>query len=271
MHLHLVREPSSDDVARYSDLRSSQQQDHFIAEGEKVVSRLLESTFHIDSIYLTPEHFDLKRSLIESHRQSEEIRVLLGSKAEMERIVGFPLHQGIMASARIPTSPDLSGLIALAPHPHLYVLLDQIADAENMGAIYRTALAMGATAIIVDRKSVSPWNRRSVRVSMGAIFHLPTVMVPELAASVHTLRDHGVRTYATTLSTSASDLRETPLGGDIGLVFGSEGYGVQPSVIAECEGEVTLPMPQSIDSLNVAVAQGVFLYEALRQRGLRAK
>lgn len=266
MQFTIVRSPAEHDLDHFKNLKRSRSHSNFIAEGEKVVVRLLESSLPIGSIYLTEEHFESKRALLEAHEQDSEIKVFIAKKGEMEEIVGFPLHQGILAACKVPPEPTLEELIQKTASPRLFIILDEIADSENMGSIYRTSLAMGATGVIVDPKSVHPWMRRSVRVSMGAMFSLPTISVSDLPSAITTLNNHNIPTYATTLSETAKPIWDNTLDGDIALVFGSEGYGVSKDVIRACKGELLIPMSQSVDSLNVSIAQGVFLYEILRQR-----
>jgi tRNA G18 (ribose-2'-O)-methylase SpoU len=265
MKFTLTYEPSHEKTTPFRDLKQPRAAGTFIAEGEKIVPRLLASEIEITTLYLTEEHFDEKRALIEAHVQEREAEVLIAPKEEMERIVGFPLHQGILASALIPKEKTLDELITSAK-PSLFIMLDEIADAENMGTLYRNSLALGATAVILDSKSVSPWHRRAVRVSMGAVLRLPTVTVDSLSDTVNFIRSKGIYTYAATLSEKAKPIWEFDMTNDTALIFGSEGYGIRKEVIQAADGEVIIPMSKVGDSLNVAVAQGMMLYEIKRQR-----
>ena len=135
-----------------------------------------------------------------------------------------------------------------------------------MGALYRTALALGVTAIIIDSRSTSPWLRRALRVSIGAAFHLPTVTVTTLTEAVSFLRLHNIPVYAATLGNNAKPVWECDLRSDVAIIFGSEGHGIRKEVIEASNGEVIIPMSNAVDSLNVGVAQGMVLYEVMRQR-----
>lgn len=260
--------PGAHEIAMYSDLRRHSSQSYFIVENEKVVSSLLASDIEIVSLYCTKEHFEAKREEVEKHKQTKPAKVFLAKKEDMSKIVGFGLHQGILASANTPKGKTLTEIMKKAAKPSLFVMLDEVTDAENMGALYRTALALHATAVIIDKKSTSPWMRRSVRVSMGAVFSLPTIKVQSLPQAIEELRSSGIKTFAATTSPAANTLYGSDLTGDVALMFGSEGHGIKPEVIAACDGEINLPMPNLVDSLNVAVAQGIFLYEVRRQRAL---
>jgi len=266
MKLIVNRNPSSHDLEIYKNLRDSKVGDHFIAESEKIVTRLLRSDLEIESLYLTEEHFNSKKDLIEFHIQRGECNIFIASKEEMSEIVGFKLHQGILAAGKIPKERELDVLIADSRKPLLFIVLDEVADAENMGAIFRTSFAMHATAVIIDNKSVSPWMRRAVRVSMGAIFELPVVTVESIPDCITLLREKNIATFATTLNDSAVPTWSCDLTKDTAIIFGSEGHRIKKEIIEICDREVTIPMRDNFHSLNVGTAHGIFLYEVLRQR-----
>ena len=145
--------------------------------------------------------------------------------------------------------------------------VDGLTSAENLGAVVRNCAAFRTQALFVGERSGSPWLRRAVRAGMGTIFTLPTVEQPSLVLALHALRDAGVRCVAAHPHARAGTLPEASLRDDCCLVFGSEGYGLSSDVLAACDEAVAVPMPPDIDSLNVAGAAAVFLYEANRQRG----
>ncbi|MEI8133929.1 MAG: RNA methyltransferase [bacterium] len=266
MNFTIRRQPSPEDVAVFADLKSPRRDGFFIAESEKIVIRLLSSKIEIDSLFLTEEYFQKNRSLLESHRQDTNAIVFIGDEGEMSRIVGFNLHQGILAHAKIPESIALDEYLTTLQQRALFVILDEVADAENMGAICRTALALNASALIIDSKSINPWSRRAVRVSMGAVFELPIIFVNSLRDSIAFLRDKGIKTYATVLSESATPIWECDLTQATAIVFGSEGHGIKDEIILNCDEKITIPMRDTIFSLNVSTAQAIVLSEVSRQR-----
>ncbi|HEY6171269.1 MAG TPA: RNA methyltransferase [Candidatus Kapabacteria bacterium] len=266
MTFRINTNPPQEKTSPFANLRLPREEGMFIAESEKVVVQLLESELEISSLYLTQEHFNEQQSRIEAHEQPGDAEILIAPKSEMESIVGYSLHQGILASAKIPKEQTLEELIVTSPKPQLYVILDEIADAENMGALYRTALALGVTAIIIDSRSTSPWLRRALRVSIGAAFHLPTITAPSLADAARFLKAQNIQVYAATLGKNSKPIWECDLRGDVAIIFGSEGHGIRKEVIEVSSGEVIIPMSNEVDSLNVGVAQGMVLYEAARQR-----
>ena len=162
--------------------------------------------------------------------------------------------------------------------------MDGLTSAENLGALVRNCVAFGVQALIVGETSSSPFLRRAVRNSMGTIFQLPVIELAKLgqrhqfttkphatkltlAECLKDLRGRGVRCIAAHPHTDKKFLSQADFSGDCCLVFGSEGDGISPAVLAACDEAVAIPMPPDVDSLNVGAAAAVFLYEAARQRG----
>jgi tRNA G18 (ribose-2'-O)-methylase SpoU len=166
----------------------------------------------------------------------------------------------------------------------LLVALDELSNAENLGAIARNAIAFGVQALIVGETCSSPFLRRAVRNSMGTIFQLPVVEVgtarcavrssqrddpaqKTLAQTLCDLRARGVRCIAAHPHADGKTLSQADFSGDCCIVFGSEGHGISKTVLENCNEAVAIPMANEVDSLNVGAAAAVFLYEANRQRG----
>ena len=266
MNFKVVTNPTPEDVRIFANLRSQKETKHFIAESEKVVVRLLLSKLEIISIYLTEEEFTASEELIAYHEQKTDCKIYIGSREEMEKIVGFSLHQRILAAAKIPKEKRLDEILQRAEKPLLFVILDEVCDAENIGAMIRTSFGMSATAIIIDQKSTSPWMRRAVRVSMGAVFELPILTVESIPNCIEYLKDNAIITFAATLSDLSIPIWSTDLKNNCAIVFGSEGHGIKKEIIKACEAEITIPMRDNIHSLNVGTALGIFLFEIMRQR-----
>lgn len=266
MNYRVITSPPAESISAYKNLKRARHDESFIAESEKVVLELLRSNLEITSLYLTQEHFDKHLPLIEAHVQETDALIYIAAKSDMETIVGYSLHQGILASAKIPAERSLDDILRLSAKPKLFLILDEIADAENMGALYRTALALGVTAIILDDKNTSPWLRRALRVGIGAAFSLPTVTAASLVDAIKQLRAHGIHVYAATLGEEAKPIWEYDLTQEIAIIFGSEGHGIRSELRSAADSEVIIPISQTVDSLNVAVAQGMMLYEVQRQR-----
>jgi tRNA G18 (ribose-2'-O)-methylase SpoU len=262
------------DLQPYRTLRrplDHQRSGIFVAEGEKVVRRLLESTLEVLTVLLTPEWLEEYRPLLE--RRSGNLLVFVAAKQLVEEIVGFHLHQGIMAVARIPQPLTLQEALARVRQPALLVAVDGLTNAENLGVLVRNCAAFDVDALLVGETSNSPYLRRAVRNSMGTVFSLPVVHLASLADSLHELKSrHSVRVVAAHPRAERIGLHQASMTGDCCIVFGSEGEGISTSVLAACDDLVAIPMQEGVDSLNVASASAVFLYEVQRQRsGLRLR
>lgn len=235
----------------------------FVAEGSAVVRRLLESSLAIVSLLLTPEWLKDFEELIRQRPTPPDLFV--ADKQLLEQIVGFPLHQGAMAVARVPSPVAFEDLIARCAGSLLLVALDGMTNAENVGLVVRNCAAFGAHGIIVGETSSSPYLRRAVRNSMGTVFRLPVISSRNLA---ETLRDLSLRFRVQTIAahpgarhSALEGFRVTP---KCCIVFGSEGDGISQGVLEACTDRVAIPMAGGVDSLNVASASAVFLYAATR-------
>ncbi len=256
------------ELAPYRTLRQVDEHEQagiFVATNAKVVQRLLASRFGVISVLLTKEWFAAIESALRS-RVEDEIIVYIGDKVLLEKITGYHVHQGALAVGKILAQPNIDTLLASSSRPLLVAAVEGIASAENLGAIVRSCAAFGAHFLIVGETCVSPFQRRSVSGSMGSIFELPIVRSENLLATISRLRAHGVRCLATDLSPDAKKLSAVDLCGDVCFVFGAEGPGLSDAVISACDEIVEIPMPSHMNSLNVAAAAAVFLYEAVRQR-----
>ena len=236
----------------------------FVAEGEKVVRRLLESPFTVLSLLLPEKWFRELDSLIQA--RPEEIQVFVAEKPLLETLTGFSMYQGLLAVGIVPPLPTLEEIVARSPQPRLLVAADGLTSAENLGALVRNCAAFSAQALIIGETCSSPFLRRAVRSSMGAIFQLPIIEVTSLTHALGDLRARGNRCIAAHPHADGQTLSQADLRGDRCLVFGSEGYGISPAVLAACDEAAAIPMPHTVDSLNVGSAAAVFLYEAMRQR-----
>jgi tRNA G18 (ribose-2'-O)-methylase SpoU len=265
-----VREIESLDLpvlAPYRTLR--QQADHyrdrlFVAEGDKVVRRLLETDLTIVSVLMPAEFLEGLRPGLEA--RPEDIDVFLVPRKELEVLTGFELYQGLLACARMPEPIPLDVLIARAPRPRVLVAADTMANAENMGAMVRNAAAFGAGGLLIGETCVNPYMRRSVRTSMGALFQLPVVEVVSMVDALRELKRQGFRCVAAHPHTDRRLLPDATLVGDCCVVLGSEGKGLTPEVLEACDEWVSVPMQAGVDSLNVGAAGAVFFYEVWRQR-----
>lgn len=241
------------------------QQGIFVAEGEKVVRRLLESRFSVISVLLPEKWVRELDPLLQA--RVEAIQVFVAEKPLLETLTGFSMYQGLLAVGKVPPLPTLLDIVARSPQPRLLAAADGLSNAENLGALVRNCAAFNAQALIVGETCSSPFLRRAVRGSMGAIFQLPVVESSSLTQALRDLRARGIHCIAAHPHVDGRTLSECNLARDCCITFGSEGYGLSPAVLAACDEAVAIPMSPTVDSLNVGSAAAVFLYEANRQRG----
>ena len=215
---------------------------------------------------LLPEKWflDLEPLLL---KRPEEVQVFVAEKELLETLTGFSMYQGLLALGKVPAQVPLEEVVARSRAPRLLAAVDGLSNAENLGALIRNCAAFGVQALIADESSCSPFLRRAVRSSMGTVFELPIVEILELSETLQTLRAKGIRCVAAHPHANNHTLPQTDLTGDCCLVFGSEGYGISPAVLASCDDAAAIPMAPLVDSLNVGSAAAVCLYEANRQRG----
>jgi tRNA G18 (ribose-2'-O)-methylase SpoU len=269
LHIQPLKTLDPPELEPYRTMK--RQQEHrarqiFVAEGEKVVSRLLASPFFVESIILPPNWFEKLRPLLEARK--EEVQVYLAERDFLEKLVGFTMYQGLLAVGRVPKTITLEGLLEGSRRPMLFAAAEGIHDALNMGALVRNCAAFGAQGLIVGETSSSPFLRRAVRNSMGAIFTTPILEVGNLAETLMALRKRGVRCLAAHPHADQRMLPQADFRSDCCVVFGNEGLGLTARVLEACDEPVAVPMQNGVDSLNVGSAGAVFLYEAARQRGL---
>jgi tRNA G18 (ribose-2'-O)-methylase SpoU len=260
----LIPVPSLDDprVAPYRNLKDrdlARDGDRFIAESEQLVRRLLASTVRAESLLVADKRLpDLAPVL------PNDLPVYVAPAAVVNEIVGFQFHSGVMAVGVRPPSPALDDVLAGKPRATL-VVCPEVEKTDNLGALIRIAAAFGADAMLLGPRCCDPFFRQSVRVSMGTVFHLPIVRSPDLDRDLHHLRDDlGVELIATVLDDSAEPLDRAPRAPKLALLLGNEAQGLPPDIVRLCHRRVTIPMQLGTDSLNVAVAAGVFLYHFTR-------
>jgi len=268
LHIQNIESLDQPGLELYRTLRRSEEHERagvFVATNAKVVQRLLASDFPLLSVLLTPTW--LERLEPQLRARPEDILVYVAEKKIVEAISGYQVHQGAFAAAKIPPSPGFEELLAASPPPLLLAAVESISSAENLGAVIRNCVAFGVHFLIVGETCCSPWLRRSVSSSMGAIFSQPLVRTDNLVKTLNELRARGVRCLAAHPQPGSKKLSTVDLRGDCCVVFGAEGPGLTGAVLAACGDAVEIPMPPGVDSLNVASATAVFLYEAQRQRG----
>lgn len=230
--------------------------DRFLAEGELATRRLLASDYPVDSVLAAEKHVGDLALLLRPG-----VPLLAAPEAVVSGIVGFPFHSGIIGCGR--RKPPVS-LDEVAPRWNgsvTLVVLPEVTNTENLGALLRISSAFGVDAVILGPRSCDPFYRQAIRVSMGEVFRLTLVRSADLEADLARLRDvWGVELAATVLDDGAEPLAAATRPERLALVFGNEAQGVRPEHLVLCGRHITIPMKLGTDSLNVAVAAGIFLY-----------
>jgi tRNA G18 (ribose-2'-O)-methylase SpoU len=260
------------ELAPYRTMRwqnEQRQQGIFVAEGEKVVRRLLDSDYEIVSLLLPEKWFHQYSDLL-AKRPEPNIQVFTAEKEILEKLTGFSFYQGVLAVARVPKAITLEEILqrtSRQKNPRLFVALDEVSNAPNLGGLIRTCAAFNVDALIAGETCCSAWLRRSVRSSMGTIFKLPIVESVRLLESIQKLKRAGVRIIAAHAHANERRVSQADFTGDCVIILGSEGHGISKEVLELCDEQVIIPMQNEVDSLNVGTAGAIFLYEAGRQRG----
>jgi tRNA G18 (ribose-2'-O)-methylase SpoU len=263
----LISVDSLDDprLAAYRNLKDrelARDGQRFIAEGEQVVRRLLASKLHTESVLVARRKAELICPLV-----GPEVPLFSASDEMVERIIGFEFHSGVMACGIRPPWPSVVEILG-ADLPRTLVVCPKITNVENLGSLVRICAAFGVTGLVLGEQCCDPFFRQSVRVSMGAVFNLPMARTHDLDENLqHLKRDWGFELVATVLSADAQPLSAAGRGPNLALLFGGEADGLNARQIDLCDRRVTIPMRRGTDSLNVAVAAGVFLYHFMDVRG----
>ncbi len=233
----------------------------FIAESAWVVERLLASKYAVQSILVS------RRFAEEwARRAPQTLPVLVCDEGLLHEIAGFRFHRGVMACAARQANPSLAQLASDWPERATILICPQIADQENLGGILRSAAAFAVDAVLVGGRSVDPFARRVLRVSMGAHFRTVVLDVDSLETYLDPLRtQYGFQFVATTLEDQAVPLARARRPDRLALLLGHEGYGLEDRWLAQCDQRVTIPMPGKTDSLNVVVAASICLYHYSQQ------
>jgi 23S rRNA (guanosine2251-2'-O)-methyltransferase len=209
------------------------------------------------------------RGLVERAREAGA-KIVDSDDARLTRLAGTPRHQGVAAIVeRLPQTHSLDDLLDAVPGPPLLLVLDGVTDPHNLGACLRVADGAGVHAVIAPRDHAVGINATVAKVASGAAETVPYFMVTNLARTLGELKERDIRIVGTS-DTAAESLYAADLRGPLALVLGAEGKGLRQLTAKTCDALVKLPMKGAVESLNVSVASGICLYEALRQRDAAA-
>jgi tRNA G18 (ribose-2'-O)-methylase SpoU len=264
--LQEITDPTDPRLADYRDLRDVElrkllESEHglFLAEGEKVVRRAVEAGFTPRSFLMAPRWLDGLADVLGAC----DAPCYVVSEALAEQVTGFHVHRGALASLErrpLPTPREvLDGARSV-------LVLEDIVDHTNVGAIFRSGAALGFDAVLLAPRCADPLYRRAIKVAMGAVFTLPWTRVPDWYDALPDLSAAGFTTVALTLAEDAVPIDRAVAGLDrVALVLGSEGHGLSPRWEAAADRRAVIPMREGIDSLNVAAATAVACWVTARR------
>ncbi len=261
-----VTDPDDPRLADYRELRDVQLRTHleaehglFLAEGEKVVRRAVEAGFAPRSFLMARRWLDGLAEVLDK----SDAPCYVVSEALAEHVTGFHVHRGALASlARRP----LSGVEELLDGARQVLVLEDVVDHTNVGAIFRCGAAFGFDAVLLAPRCADPLYRRSVKVGMGAVFSMPWTRLPDWYDALPDLSARGFTTVALTLADDAAPVEEAVSGVHrVALVLGSEGHGLSRRWELAADRRATIAMREGIDSLNVAAAAAVACYVTARR------
>jgi len=262
-----ITSPANPRIKYLVRLRERRERDDsglFLVEGYRELYRALAAGVEVVELYCSP-------ALYLGHNEGALVEAAVAAGAEVVTVAEAPFRkasyrdrpEGLLGVARqFPT-----GLERLQPGPDpLLLVVEAIEKPGNLGTMLRTAGAAGAAAVVVCDPATDPFNPNVVRASLGTLFTVPLV-VGDTPGAVARLRELGIRTVATTPAASLPHW-EADLTGPLAVLVGSEQYGLSAAWLAAADTQVVIPMPGSVDSLNAAMAAGIVLFEAVRQRAV---
>lgn len=227
----------------------------FIVESPKVIKRALDAGYEPLAVLCERKH--ITGDAADIIGRCDMLPVYTGSRELLATLTGYVLTRGVLCAMR---RPALRGVEEVCRDARRIVVIDSVVDATNIGAIFRSAAALGIDAVLLTRNSCDPLNRRAVRVSMGAVFQVAWTW---LDGSLDDLKAIGFRTAAMALTDDSvsidnPDLMDEPR---LAIVMGNEGDGLSHDTIAEADYVVRIPMAHGVDSLNVAAAAAVAFWQ----------
>ena len=246
--------------------------DNWIAGINAVASSLEHDVANVREVLIEAGARNARLTEIEETARRRDVSVRRIPLQSLEGIVGNLRHQGVIAryeAARPTDERELPDLVKAADGKALLLVLDGVQDPHNLGACLRTAAAAGVTAVVIPKDKAAPINATVRKVSAGAADRIPVVSVTNLARTLRALQELGVWIYGLD-GEAPAPIHATDLTGSVALVLGGEGEGMRRLTREHCDGLVRIPMPGEMESLNVSVATGIALFEAVRQRVAKA-
>lgn len=247
--------------------KTSSGYNEFMIEGRNAVTEAFRSGKVIDKVYIQDGCQDGPIMTIKREAGKKDTRIKYVTKERLDQLSETGKHQGVIAVAAAYGYAEIEDMFALAGkkgEPPFFLLLDNIEDPHNLGAIIRTANLAGAHGVIIPKNRAVGLTATVARTSAGALNYTPVAKVTNMAKTIEDLKKKGMWFVCADMDGTA--MYDLNLTGSIGLVIGNEGEGVGRLVKEKCDMVASIPMKGNIDSLNASVAAGVLAYEIVRQR-----
>jgi tRNA G18 (ribose-2'-O)-methylase SpoU len=266
-----ISDPADPRLAAYLSVRerdlASAHGARFIVEGKVALTALLtQSDFAIESLFLCETRLAPLADLVA--RVPPGVPIYLAPQGLMDTIVGFPIHRGVLACGLKRTAHTAQTLIDIArAKPRAIILiLSDISNHDNVGALFRNAAAFGADAVLLDARCCDPLYRKAIRVSSGTTLSLPFVHTGDASDLIGSAQSAGFTLWALTPQMAAAPLASLPCPDHVALVLGAEGPGLPQPLIDACQ-PVRIPMQTGFDSINVATAAAIALAHVFSVHG----
>jgi 23S rRNA (guanosine2251-2'-O)-methyltransferase len=233
--------------------------------GIHAVEEALKAGRALDRIVIARGRHGERVEEIVRRARSRGVPVRFEDRPQLDRLAGTREHQGVVALGAAKAALELEDILERATQPGLLLLLDGVEDPHNLGAVVRTSLAAGASGVVIPERRAAPLSDAASRASAGALELLPVARVKNLARAMEQLKEAGY--WLVGLDERAEKTyTEADFSGSIALVLGGEGEGLHELVRKKCDFLVSIPTTEAMRSLNVSVAAGIVLFEAVRQR-----
>ena len=267
IEINHIKSPELDVFARLTEAqlrnRLEPEKGIFIAESPKVINTALDCGF--EPISILTERKNIEGQAHDLIERCGEIPVYTADREILEKLTGYVLTRGVLCAMKRPLLPNVDDICKNAKR---IAVLENVADSTNIGAIFRSAAALGMDAVLINPSCCDPFNRRAVRVSMGTVFQIPWTQICEDADDwakhgTEKLNKMGFKTAAMALSDNSVSIDDEKLMSEekLAIILGTEGDGLSHNTIANCDYTVKIPMFHGVDSLNVAAASAVAFWQ----------
>lgn len=237
----------------------------FLAEGKRVVVRLLLSSLRTRSVLTTEAVWNWLQQQVPPEA-TNHLTVYLADRTFLSTLVGYDVQQPVLALGEVPPDTHPEEVLRRTSSGCLFVAIDRLLNPDNIGVILRNCAALNVDLFITGPTSASPYYRRAVRNSMGTLFSLSVYHSPSLAETLHLLRTTYHFQIVAAHPAGSQELQNFLFAPQTCIVFGNEESGISEEILAQCTHTVSIPLPPDVDSLNVANAAAIFLWEVFRQK-----